>query len=196
MGPFYGAIGYGLLAEKHSGLAQCPGPTTPPGGFFVSHSRQKSPTTPIFSGRVLPIAHSQQPIALSNSANGIRTRVWALRGPRPSPLDDSAVVGGYELWAMGYGLKHTGVANCSQPSLTAPILQPLTFEAMHNGLIRPSFAHRPQPIAPSALPHRPGRTRTCNPRFWRPVLYHLSYGPLHQPQPVALRRQSGTYQGG
>ena len=25
------------------------------------------------------------------SANGIRTRVWALRGPRPSPLDDSAV---------------------------------------------------------------------------------------------------------
>ena len=24
------------------------------------------------------------------SANGIRTRVWALRGPRPSPLDDSA----------------------------------------------------------------------------------------------------------
>jgi hypothetical protein len=26
------------------------------------------------------------------SANGIRTRVWALRGPRPSPLDDSAVV--------------------------------------------------------------------------------------------------------
>ena len=27
-----------------------------------------------------------------NSANGIRTRVWALRGPRPSPLDDSAMV--------------------------------------------------------------------------------------------------------
>src|SRR6476659_1336907 len=26
-----------------------------------------------------------------DSANGIRTRVWALRGPRPSPLDDSAV---------------------------------------------------------------------------------------------------------
>jgi hypothetical protein len=24
---------------------------------------------------------------------------------------------------------------------------------------------------------RPGRTRTCNPRFWRPVLYQLSYGP-------------------
>ena len=26
------------------------------------------------------------------SANGIRTRVWALRGPRPSPLDDSAAI--------------------------------------------------------------------------------------------------------
>ena len=26
----------------------------------------------------------------NSSANGIRTRVWALRGPRPSPLDDSA----------------------------------------------------------------------------------------------------------
>ena len=24
---------------------------------------------------------------------------------------------------------------------------------------------------------RPGRNRTCNPRFWRPVLYQLSYGP-------------------
>jgi hypothetical protein len=38
------------------------------------------------------IAHS------SYSANGIRTRVWALRGPRPSPLDDSALL------AIGYGL--------------------------------------------------------------------------------------------
>src|ERR1043166_2594267 len=26
-------------------------------------------------------------------------------------------------------------------------------------------------------PSRPGRNRTCNPRFWRPVLYQLSYGP-------------------
>src|SRR6266511_3990729 len=26
--------------------------------------------------------------------------------------------------------------------------------------------------------NRPGRNRTCNPRFWRPVLYQLSYGPL------------------
>src|SRR5437667_9854117 len=27
-------------------------------------------------------------------------------------------------------------------------------------------------------PSRPGRNRTCNPRFWRPVLYQLSYGPM------------------
>ncbi len=26
---------------------------------------------------------------------------------------------------------------------------------------------------------RPGRNRTCNPRFWRPVLYQLSYGPSY-----------------
>src|SRR5712692_4851926 len=26
--------------------------------------------------------------------------------------------------------------------------------------------------------YRPGRNRTCNPRFWRPVLYQLSYGPI------------------
>src|SRR3989454_4862641 len=29
----------------------------------------------------------------------------------------------------------------------------------------------------SHLINRPGRNRTCNPRFWRPVLYQLSYGP-------------------
>src|SRR5712691_2953367 len=29
----------------------------------------------------------------------------------------------------------------------------------------------------SRSPDRPGRNRTCNPRFWRPVLYQLSYGP-------------------
>ncbi len=28
------------------------------------------------------------------------------------------------------------------------------------------------------LSNRPGGTRTPNPRFWRPVLYQLSYGPL------------------
>ena len=37
------------------------------------------------------------PTIYQHSANGIRTRVWALRGPRPSPLDDSALL------AMGYG---------------------------------------------------------------------------------------------
>jgi hypothetical protein len=32
------------------------------------------------------------------------------------------------------------------------------------------------------LRNRPGRTRTCNPRFWRPVLCQLSYEPkLHNP---------------
>src|SRR5689334_4165625 len=60
-----------------------------------------------------------------NSANGIRTRVWALRGPRPSPLDDSAGT----------------TANCELSC------------------------------------YRPGGNRTPNRRFWRPVLYQLSYGP-------------------
>jgi hypothetical protein len=58
-----------------------------------------------------------------HSANGIRTRVPALRGLCPGPLDDSA----------------------------------------------PHFICRP------------GRNRTCNPRFWRPVLYQLSYGPSASP---------------
>ena len=30
---------------------------------------------------------------------------------------------------------------------------------------------------PAPCENRPGRNRTCNPRFWRPVLYQLSYGP-------------------
>ena len=57
------------------------------------------------------------PPHLPDSANGIRTRVPALRGLCPGPLDDSATL------------------------------------------------------------HRPGGNRTPNPRFWRPVLYQLSYGP-------------------
>ena len=73
------------------------------------------------------------PVILVDSANGIRTRVWALRGPRPSPLDDSAV--------------------------------------------RPHSSRTPYRYL-----HRPGRNRTCNPRFWRPVLYQLSYGPSEGPQ--------------
>src|ERR1700720_2092292 len=70
-----------------------------------------------------------------NSANGIRTRVWALRGPRPSPLDDSAAT-------------PTARSNSGK-----------TFDQFH----------------------RPGGNRTPNRRFWRPVLYQLSYGP----KPVA-----------
>jgi hypothetical protein len=35
---------------------------------------------------------------------------------------------------------------------------------------------RPSRVSRCGL-HRPGRNRTCNPRFWRPVLYQLSYGP-------------------
>src|SRR3954464_8050493 len=65
-----------------------------------------------------------------NSANGIRTRVWALRGPRPSPLDDSA---------KDYCELLT---NCELSC------------------------------------YRPGGNRTPNRRFWRPVLYQLSYGPI------------------
>src|SRR6266567_3550524 len=42
--------------------------------------------------------------------------------------------------------------------------------------------HRFPPACKKAAPiwrgfYRPGRNRTCNPRFWRPVLYQLSYGP-------------------
>ena len=37
-------------------------------------------------------------------------------------------------------------------------------------------------IARHRLDNRGGRTRTCNPRFWRPVLYQLSHAPgLHAP---------------
>src|SRR6266700_5246302 len=34
-----------------------------------------------------------------------------------------------------------------------------------------------RPVTLRLTPNRPGRNRTCNPRFWRPVLYQLSYGP-------------------
>ena len=33
------------------------------------------------------------------------------------------------------------------------------------------------PLLWACYVNRPGRNRTCNPRFWRPVLYQLSYGP-------------------
>ena len=58
-----------------------------------------------------------------------------MRGPRPSPLDDSATT--------------------TRPSLRAN--------------------RRSRNI--SFRFHRPGGNRTPNRRFWRPVLYQLSYGP-------------------
>src|SRR5260370_27291804 len=40
-------------------------------------------------------------------------------------------------------------------------------------------ARQPNTLEPARLHlplNRPGRNRNCNPRFWRPVLYQLSYG--------------------
>jgi hypothetical protein len=81
-----------------------------------------------------PIGCPRHPPSI-NSANGIRTRVWALRGPRPSPLDDSA--------------------------------------ENHCELRTPNQLRT---ICEFSL-DRPGGNRTPNRRFWRPVLYQLSYGP-------------------
>src|SRR6266568_1038993 len=36
---------------------------------------------------------------------------------------------------------------------------------------------RSPPLLSRCYLNRPGGNRTCNPRFWRPVLYQLSYGP-------------------
>ena len=36
--------------------------------------------------------------------------------------------------------------------------------------------------------YRPGGTRTPNPRFWRPVLYQLSYGPLDPPERIFSKK--------
>src|SRR6266478_4446486 len=41
-----------------------------------------------------------------------------------------------------------------------------------------SWGKNKAPSHASTWRNRPGRNRTCNPRFWRPVLYQLSYGPL------------------
>ena len=51
--------------------------------------------------------------------------------------------------------------------------------AVSSGMMR-TAPRRPKPLAERVLPHlgyRGGRTRTCNPRFWRPVLCQLSYAP-------------------
>ena len=51
--------------------------------------------------------------------------------------------------------------------------------AVSSGMMR-TAPRRPKPLAERVLLHlgyRGGRTRTCNPRFWRPVLCQLSYAP-------------------
>ena len=102
------------------------------------------------------------PIDPHHSANGIRTRVWALRGPRPSPLDDSAV--------------------------------PTTNSKLHCDLrinldefqtaLRSANQLRSASTRSSKSSYRPGGNRTPNRRFWRPVLYQLSYGPTPGPTPT------------
>src|SRR5438128_12115394 len=42
--------------------------------------------------------------------------------------------------------------------------------------LKPFIQAKNRPLAGSSE-HRGGRTRTCNPRFWRPVLCQLSYAP-------------------
>jgi hypothetical protein len=50
---------------------------------------------------------------------------------------------------------------------------------------RASPARSPErPPAGHPLPYRPGGTRTPNRRFWRPVLYQLSYGPSFHTGPA------------
>ncbi len=45
-------------------------------------------------------------------------------------------------------------------------------------LSEPAGPVRHSHVQPDTLRNRPGGTRTPNRRFWRPVLYQLSYGPL------------------
>ena len=40
------------------------------------------------------------------------------------------------------------------------------------------------------VPNRGDRTRTCNPRFWRPVLYQLSYAPRLEKSDCSLGPRS------
>jgi hypothetical protein len=48
----------------------------------------------------------------------------------------------------------------------------------------------------SGLHGRSGRTRTCNPRFWRPVLYQLSYTPRRPTVYTGQKRPSPLQPGG
>lgn len=95
----------------------------------------------------------------SNSGNGIRTRVWALRGPRPSPLDDTARAIAPEARTLRrcYG----------------PLRGPSQILRSQQTTSRPSHRF-------SISNHRGGGNRTPNRRFWRPVLYQLSYTPKAQ----------------
>ena len=79
------------------------------------------------------------------------------------------------------------------PGLIAQIRQiqiiPAEARACPGAVIHADYAAS-APSVPGSLPRakkpprgvrrlgRPGRNRTCNPRFWRPVLYQLSYGPM------------------
>src|SRR3979411_1002540 len=42
----------------------------------------------------------------------------------------------------------------------------------------------------NGLAGRSGRARTCDPRFWRPVLYQLSYTPTEDPASPPIRAVS------
>ena len=84
-----------------------------------------------------------------HSGNGIRTRVLALRGLCPRPLDDTAA------WT-------TSKFSFGCPSVF---------------------------LLPPFPPYRPGGNRTPNRRFWRPVLYQLSYGPRRSETPSRRRPQ-------
>src|SRR5690348_187210 len=50
-------------------------------------------------------------------------------------------------------------------------------DAEHKDLTRSATSCRDGTAGARRMTDRPGRNRTCNPRFWRPVLYQLSYGP-------------------
>ncbi len=53
------------------------------------------------------------------------------------------------------------------------------FQRTNDAHAKQAQSWSPCRIAP-VLANRGGRTRTCNPRFWRPVLYQLSHAPgLH-----------------
>ena len=132
----------------------------------------------------LPITHHLSPITY-NSGNGIRTRVSALRGLRPSPLDDTAIESSAK-WADAQTRRphHPSPASCrtprqqrARPSGRARRIGPVP------RLPSPLASHPPH--APRTSASRPGGNRTPNPRFWRPVLYQLSYGP--RPLPPGIR---------